>query len=80
MPLYYIDASTPELFQKSKKFEKFSRATLIISNTLSKNTDFDMLVFTTETKEEVMEILDSYKNKAKPEGEYTRGLFARGVE
>ncbi len=45
-----------------------------------RGTDFDMLVFTTETKEEVSRIIDSYKNKDKPSGEYTRGLFQRGVE
>ena len=43
MPLYYIDASTLEMFQKSKKFEKISRATLILSNTLSQNTDFGIV-------------------------------------
>lgn len=43
-------------------------------------TDFDMLIFTTETKDEVKRILSAYKTKESPEGEFTRGLFTRGVE
>ena len=45
-----------------------------------RGTDFDMLVFTTETKQEVAEILSAYRNKKAPSGEFTRGLFTRGVE
>jgi len=42
--------------------------------------DFDMLVFTTETKSEAEEIINSYYKHSPPKGEYTRGLFTRGVE
>jgi putative protease len=45
-----------------------------------RGTSFDMLVFTTETKEEVCEILTAYRLRSAPKGEYTRGLFTRGVE
>lgn len=45
-----------------------------------KNTDFDMLVFTTEQEEEIKAVLNRYKNRSKPDGEFTRGLYYRGVE
>ena len=45
-----------------------------------KNTDFDMLVFTDESKTEIHRIINSYYSKEKPVGEFTRGLFTRGVE
>ncbi|MDO4847853.1 MAG: DUF3656 domain-containing protein [Clostridiaceae bacterium] len=45
-----------------------------------RGTSFDMLVFTTETKEEVRGILNAYRLHSAPKGEYTRGLFTRGVE
>lgn len=45
-----------------------------------KNTDFDMLVFTYESKSEIKEILNSYKLGKSPIKEFTRGLFYRGVE
>lgn len=45
-----------------------------------KNTDFNMLVFTTEEKAEVRDILNSYKNSKSASGEFTRGLYYRGVE
>ena len=45
-----------------------------------KGTSFDMLVFTTETKAQAERILNAYKHRLPPEGEFTRGLFTRGVE
>lgn len=45
-----------------------------------RNTDFDMFMFTDETKIECERILNSYKLGLKPKGEFTRGLFFRGVE
>ena len=45
-----------------------------------RGTSFDMLVFTNETKEEVRGILNAYRLHSAPKGEYTRGLFTRGVE
>lgn len=45
-----------------------------------RNTDFDMFMFTDETKSECERILNAYKLGLKPKGEFTRGLFFRGVE
>lgn len=45
-----------------------------------RNIDFMLFDFTTERKEEVSRILQAYENSVKPEGEFTRGLFYRGVE
>ena len=36
--------------------------------------------FTTETKQEIENIMNSYYNEEKPTGEFTRGLLYRGVE
>lgn len=36
--------------------------------------------FTVETKDECERVLNAYKNKEKPDGEFTRGLLYRGVE
>ncbi len=36
--------------------------------------------FTTESKEEVVEVLSAYYNEEKPTSEFTRGLLYRGVE
>lgn len=45
-----------------------------------KNADFMLLYFTTESREEVSEIIEAYKKGGKPRGEFTRGLLYRGVE
>lgn len=45
-----------------------------------KNTDFDVIYFTNETKQQARKILDAYKSSAEPQGEFTRGLYYRGVE
>jgi len=45
-----------------------------------KNMDFLTLYFTTETKEECAEIIKAYMNGKAPQGEFTRGLYYRGVE
>ncbi|MEE1278214.1 MAG: U32 family peptidase [Acutalibacteraceae bacterium] len=42
--------------------------------------DFLTLYFTVETAEECAAVIDCYKNGAKPQTEYTRGLYYRGVE
>ncbi|MBE6834933.1 MAG: U32 family peptidase [Ruminococcaceae bacterium] len=44
-----------------------------------KNVDFELLYFTVENKNEVERIIDCYKNKKAPEGEFTRGLLYKGV-
>ena len=45
-----------------------------------KNADFQMLYFTVESKDEVSEIINSYKTKKAPHGGFTRGLLYKGVE
>ena len=42
--------------------------------------DFLTLYFTAETAEECATVIDCYKNGAKPQTEYTRGLYYRGVD
>ena len=42
--------------------------------------DFIYMKFTTETKDEIIKILDDYKKKSPPDIEFTRGLLYRGVE
>ena len=41
---------------------------------------FYLLYFTTETPEECEKIISAYENKKEPDGEFTRGLYYRGVE
>ncbi len=58
-----------------------SRPTYMLDRlTEIKNTDFNMLVFTTENKNQISKILSSYKNADAPDFEFTRGLYYRGVE
>ena len=45
-----------------------------------KNVDFHLYFFTVENKNGVLKILDDYKNKRNPSGEFTRGLLYKGVE
>lgn len=45
-----------------------------------KNTDFSVLFFTSEQKEEIKNVLECFKNHSKPNFEFTRGLYYRGVE
>ncbi len=42
--------------------------------------DFNVFYFTDESSKEVQEILASYEKNASPKGQYTRGLYYRGVE
>lgn len=44
------------------------------------NIDFITLKFTSESPEECERIFQDYKSKTKPHGDYTRGLYFRGVE
>lgn len=44
------------------------------------NVDFITLYFTKESKSQVEQTLKAYINKEKPQGEFTRGLYYRGVE
>ncbi|MGN1479929.1 MAG: U32 family peptidase, partial [Acutalibacteraceae bacterium] len=45
-----------------------------------KNVDFILLYFTDESADRAAQIINAYKNALKPQGEFTRGLFYRGVE
>lgn len=42
--------------------------------------DFIMLYFSRETKEQAQRVINAYKDGGTPDGEYTRGLYYRGVE
>ena len=42
--------------------------------------DYAVLLFTTEQRDECEDIIYRYQNHLRPEGEYTRGLYYRGVE
>lgn len=44
------------------------------------NVDFRMFRFTDETREEAEQVLSAYEKGEKPKGEFTRGLYYRGVE
>lgn len=44
------------------------------------NLDYGILYFTGESPEQVKCVLEDYRNGAKPEGEFTRGLYYRGIE
>ena len=44
------------------------------------HTDFAHFVFTDESRTEVEKIIRMYKNGAQPSGEFTRGLYYRGVK
>lgn len=45
-----------------------------------RNVDFILLYFTDESKQEAQNIINRYISGNKPRGEFTRGLFYRGVE
>ena len=45
-----------------------------------KNVDFILLYFTDESKQQAQNIIKQYLVGGKPQGEFTRGLFYRGVE
>jgi U32 family peptidase len=45
-----------------------------------RNQDFGLLRFTTETTAQAGEIIDQYLTGVPGEGEFTRGLYYRGIE
>lgn len=62
-------------------YELLNSKTLWLSDKLRDfNLDFGILYFTTETPAQVKNVLNDYKNGAKPESEFTRGLYYRGIE
>ncbi len=44
-----------------------------------RNVDFALLYFTTESKNECSQVINAYKNASSPIGEFTRGLYYKGV-
>ena len=42
--------------------------------------DFQILYFTDEAADRVLEVIEAYKDKKAPDCDYTRGLYFRGVE
>lgn len=44
-----------------------------------RNTDYDLLYFTIESKDECLKIINDYKKGSHPDYEYTRGLYNRNV-
>lgn len=64
----YTELHNSDVLNLSDKQEQF------------KNIDFMTLRFTFETKEECEKIFNYYLKGSKPVGDYTRGLYFRGVE
>lgn len=61
--------------------EIFNPVPLILSDRLDEiHTDFIHFYFTDESREEVNNIVNLYKNHTKPTGKYTRGLYDKGVK
>lgn len=44
-----------------------------------RNVDFELLYFTTESKSECEQVISAYQNGSSPIGEFTRGLYYKGV-
>ena len=44
-----------------------------------KNADFQVIMLENEDADSVKKILDMYFSKSKPIGEFTRGLYYRGI-
>ena len=57
-----------------------SRAMWLSDKISDFNLDFGDLWFTVETADEVAQVYEKYRDGAKPTGEFTRGLYYRGVE
>lgn len=62
-------------------YELLNSKTLWLSDKLRDfSLDFGILYFTNESPEQVRDVFDDYRNGAKPEGDFTRGLYYRGIE
>ncbi len=44
-----------------------------------RNLDFGLIYFTTETEDECQKAIENVKNSAQPQGEFTRGMYFKGV-
>ncbi len=61
--------------------ELFNSRPLWLADRLSDfSADFFVLQFTVETSDECARVLKAYRKRGKPIGEFTRGLYYRGVE
>jgi Collagenase and related proteases len=62
--------------------EVLNSVPLVLSDRLDevRNQDFGVLRFTTETREEAAAVIDRYLSGAPSEGEFTRGLYYRGIQ
>ncbi len=62
-------------------YELLNSKTLLLSDKLRDfNLDYGILYFSNESPEQVRDVLNDYRNGAKPKGEFTRGLYYRGIE
>lgn len=62
-------------------YELLNSQTMKLSNRLDDfNLDFATLYFTLESPEDANRVLLSYYNRETPKGEYTKGLYYRGIE
>lgn len=75
-------ASFPILCKKHiGYYELLNSKTMILSDKLYDfNLDFGILMFTVETPQEVLDVIKSYRAGEKPDGDFTRGLYYRGIE
>lgn len=61
--------------------EMYSDRPVWLADRTSKfNVDFLLLYFTFEEKDEIEKTADAYRNGLKPHGDFTRGMYYRGVE
>lgn len=75
-------AKFPVLCKKKQGYyELLNSKTLVLSDKLDDfNLDFGILYFTVETAEEAKKVFDNYLSGAKPQGDFTRGLYYRGID
>ncbi|MDO4458736.1 MAG: U32 family peptidase [Clostridia bacterium] len=74
----------PVVCMKGKKYrsvEILNSTALNLSDRQNEinNVDFMILRFTIEDKDTVSNVINSFVSRTKPEGEYTRGLYYRGI-
>lgn len=60
-------------------FELLNSETLYLLDKDIKNADFEVIMFTNEDADSAKKIIDSYFSNAKPVGDFTRGLYYRGI-
>ncbi len=77
-----VGAKFPVLCHKNLGYyELLNSQTMKLSNRLDDfNLDFATLYFTNESPEEAQRVLLSYHNRETPKGDYTKGLYYRGIE